>query len=460
MVEAWRRIDTRITYQDILDRQRTDHDFGGIGLKKLSKNALQNHCYRDSRKILNNWVEYGRRDEPHRTEVETIEELSYKQIVYNAVLQESSAFQGRLVKFTFKRRTEDGLFHAESVQVTQANVLLTTFDILHFSDAALPKLSPDNHMTASMDAAWQMSLLLMERAQLHGKQHWSKLDRNCLPVTWFDRLEKSKKTISNPTYDGGCAVCTWEEGRDAGVASNDKRKSEDFVTARKRGKAPSGSNSDEPLVKKRRRAQVAKVELDSDSESKAEVIIDDESPGARRGTSAARSSAVMTPVQPRRSSRAVSRDQEDYDAETEDCDDDATQGMLSSGVSLSIFLFCWSADAEFVCRTNQCGLLVACQTLTTRTRPRTADCSNLHWLATPAYHTTTPAPCTTPPISNLLLQLVRNLNGKRSESPPDTICFTLALTELLNWRTIKVDRIAERCHSPQLISINHSRLAT
>lgn len=329
MIEAWRRIDTRITYQDILDRQRSDPVFGGIGLKKLTKNALQNHCYRDCRKILNNWVEYGRRDEPHRTEVETIEELTYNQIVYNTVLRESSTFKGRLVRLTFRREKEDGLFRAVPVQVTPANVRRTTFDILHFMDGALPMISPDNHMTPSMDAAWQMSLLLTERAQMHGKQHWSKLDRQCLPITWYDRLKASKKTVSNPTYDGGCAVCSWTEGREEGLTFNQEM--EDLLSApRKRIRAPSDTNRDGLLFKKRKRAQSTRYDPDSDTESEDGVVIEGGSPRARYDSPASSHLAFTTPLK----LPLASTGEEVYDIEMEDCDKGATQGLLFSGVSL------------------------------------------------------------------------------------------------------------------------------
>lgn len=326
MIEAWRRIDTRITYQDILDRQRTDPGFGGIGLKKLSKNALQNHCYRDCRKILNNWVEYGRRDDPHRTEVETIEGLTYDQIVYNTVLPRCSSFNGRLVKLAFKRRTEDGLFHAVPVQVTPANVLQTTFDIMRFRDAALPKMSPTNFMTFDMDAAWQMSLSLMERARMHGKQHWSKLDRQCLPVTWFDRVAKSKKTVPNPTYDGGCAVCTWTEGRDEGFALKDRSNQS---TPRKRIRASSDSNSDEPLFKKQKRVQIANDDLNSDYESEDELVMDEGSPRARHDPCATGSHTFLTPTQ----SLSMSRVGMESNAGMEEHDGAATHDMLCSEVS-------------------------------------------------------------------------------------------------------------------------------
>jgi hypothetical protein len=331
MIEAWRRIDSRITYQDILDRQRSDPTFGGIGLKKLSKNALQNHCYRDCRKLLNSWVEYGRRGEPHRTEVETIEGLSYDQVVYNTVLKESPTFKGRLVKIAFRRRPKDGLFRATPMEVTSANVRQTTFDLLQFMDAAPePKQSsPDNYMTPCMDAAWEMSLILSERARMHDKQHWSKLARQCLPVTWGDRLAKSKKTVSNSTYDGGCAICSWTEGRDEGFTF-DQEKEDHLFTPRKRIRSPSESNSDEPLSRKRKRNKfVMNYNLDSETESEDEIIIKDGSPQTRDGSSPSSSLVFATPVH----SRSAYASDEDYDIEVVGDDENATESLSSSEVS-------------------------------------------------------------------------------------------------------------------------------
>ena len=342
MVEAWRRLDSRITYEDIRDRQRSDPDFGGLGLKKLSKNALQNHCRRDCRKVLNNWVEYGRRDEPHRTEVETIEELTYENIAYNTVLRRSEEFPHRLVKVRFQRRTEDGFWYAEPLEVTGANVTQTTFCIHRFEKAALPALSTENYMTKSMDAAWEMSLLLQERARKHGKQHWSKLNKQCLPVTWFDRVKREKRTAPNPTYDGGCAICTWTEGSSEGVESNKKeskkRKLQTFVTPNKRSRAASDSNSDEPLMTKLKRVRLSEAGIDSDYESEDDEI-PDESPvnNRHKESTPISSTAFTTPVRTRRTFYGKLKEENEYDAGVEDYDEDedATQGLLSSEVCLN-----------------------------------------------------------------------------------------------------------------------------
>jgi hypothetical protein len=325
MIEGWRRIDSRISYQDILDRQRCDPDYGGIGLKKSTPNALQNHCRRACRKILNNWVEYGRRDEPHRTEVEAIEELDYDNIVNNTVLNELADFPGRLVKVRFQRLLDDGLWHAEKMEVTEANIRETTYDINHFCGSALPGISDTNLMTKCMIAAWEMSILLQERAGVHGKQHWSKLDKQCLPTSWFDRLQKHQRTVANVTFDGGCAVCTWTEGReDAVVLTKQKQKQPAVSTLRKRGRATSSSNSDEPLMKKHKKTRAAKDDEESDQEEARDDALEEET---------ASRPAFSTPVPPRRAVRFAA--EADYEAEAEDYDDDATESMLSSEVRMA-----------------------------------------------------------------------------------------------------------------------------
>ncbi len=203
LVEAWRHLDTRISYRDILDRQQEDPD---LGLVKHSKNALQNHCRRECRKVLNSWVEYGRRDEPHRTEVEAIEGLTYENIVHNTTLNRCNAMPDRLVKVRLERRHDDGLYYAVPLEVTSTNRLETTLPLDHFLHGG-----EAGEMTQSMSKAWEMYLILTERAEVHGLDHWSKLPRMCLPVSWYDRTRV--KSVPNDTYDGGCAICTWSVER-------------------------------------------------------------------------------------------------------------------------------------------------------------------------------------------------------------------------------------------------------
>jgi hypothetical protein len=66
-------------------------------------------------------------------------------------------------------------------------------------------------MTPAMNNAFSMMLRLHERAMFHKVHHWSKLQKSCLPATWFDRTKK--KPVENNTGDGGCDICTWEFGK-------------------------------------------------------------------------------------------------------------------------------------------------------------------------------------------------------------------------------------------------------
>jgi hypothetical protein len=249
LVEAWRRLDTRIGYQDILDRQCADPK---LGLKKHSKNALQNHCRRECRKVLNTWVEYGRRDEPHRTDVEAIEVLSHENIRLNTILKPSLLFPSRLVKVRLQRKVEDGLYYATPHEVTLENWKETTLPLDYF----LPDSQP-REMTPKMHAAWEMYLILTERATVHGHEHWSKLPRSCLPVTWFDRT--TTKSVPNDTYDGGCAICTWSLDRPIPANPDVKpetKKSSSATKAKKRRRSRSRAEvwdlGDTPKAPKRR----------------------------------------------------------------------------------------------------------------------------------------------------------------------------------------------------------------
>jgi len=214
-VETWRRIDPRISYQDILDRMVADPHYGGVGLKKPSKNCLQNHCRRACRKVLNNWLEYGRRDEPHRTEVETIEQLSHHNIAHNTVLNRYDGSHDLLVRVRFERKHDDGIYRAVPFDVTEDNVFQTTFPLHYFLRHTLTP-STGMAMNREMMAAWELLLILQERAQVHGVHHWSRLKKRCLPISWFDRTKN--KAEKNDTFDGGCPVCSWCEGRDETAA--------------------------------------------------------------------------------------------------------------------------------------------------------------------------------------------------------------------------------------------------
>jgi hypothetical protein len=211
LVEAWRRIDPRITYTDILDRQTEDH-VNRIG--KLDKNALQNRCRRECRLALGSWTDGERRDEVYRTDVEVIEKLSYQNITFNTILDVCPSRQDRLTKVRLVTRSSDGQgkLVAQEFEVNSKNVYETTFPIDHFILKSEASPNGLHIMDDSMMAAWELCLILQERARLHKASHWSKLADQCKPVTWFDRTQN--KRVGNETYDGGCSVCTWIPGRD------------------------------------------------------------------------------------------------------------------------------------------------------------------------------------------------------------------------------------------------------
>jgi hypothetical protein len=214
LVETWRRLDPRITYPDILDRQIEDPI---QRLKKLDKNALQNHCRRECRMILGMWTNYERREVPHRTDVEAIECLSYQNVMLNTILNVCPDRQDRLTKVRLTKRSQDGCgkYYAEPYEVNETNLYQTTFPIDRFvlkSEAGPNGLHP---MDRSMLAAWELSLILQERARHHGVSHWKKLGDSCRPISWFDRTVKKRR--ENQTFDGGCSVCTWVLGKDQGL---------------------------------------------------------------------------------------------------------------------------------------------------------------------------------------------------------------------------------------------------
>ena len=206
-----------------------------LGLTKVSKNALSNHCHRACRKLLNCWVEYGRRDEPHKTEVEAIERLSWNNIVYNTTLNSCSHAPHRLVKIKLVRDGQQGLFRPEQVRVNHRNIWDTTFDLRHFMPSRVP--GAKKPWTRAMNAAWQMHLRLSDRAMLHNVSHWSKLPKRCLPISWFDRTKE--KVVANDTYDGGCEVCTYMPWREYPESENIAMSSEN-TTSRKRKWAERG----------------------------------------------------------------------------------------------------------------------------------------------------------------------------------------------------------------------------
>ncbi|EXJ93122.1 hypothetical protein A1O3_01679 [Capronia epimyces CBS 606.96] len=230
LVETWRRIDSRIRYSDILDRMVADPTFGGIGLKKPSPNILQNNCGRGCRKLLNTWTGHINREEPHRTEVEAIEELTSHHLTYNTVLDVSELFPTRLVKVKLVQRVDYSPLHVEKYEVSVTNWQHTTLPLDHFIRGAGPRVN--NGMDNAKLTAWELLLVLQERARNHDLQHWSKLPNSCLPVTWFERTRNKQEP--NDTFDGGCDLCTWSSDYAAATPEVDSAKQKTNTTQTKR----------------------------------------------------------------------------------------------------------------------------------------------------------------------------------------------------------------------------------
>jgi len=143
------------------------------------------------------------------TAVESIEQLSFHNLQFNTVLDISDLRPDRLTKVKFVRRIENGLLRPEKCTVTGSNWTAMTFPLNHFLEGM--GNSPYEPMSSAMSEAWELLLILQERARHHRVTHWSKLPKTCLPMTWFDRT-KQKPRI-NDTFDGGCGQCSWLLGR-------------------------------------------------------------------------------------------------------------------------------------------------------------------------------------------------------------------------------------------------------
>ena len=212
LVEAWRRLDPRITYTDILDRQT---EVPERRISKLDKNALSNRCTRECRKVLGSWTCYDKRDIPHRTDVEAIEKLSHENILLNTVLNICPGRQDRLNRVRMVRKSGDdwGKLYAEPCEFDATDMHKMTFPLDHFILKSEVPLGGFHSMDDTMMAAWELSLILQERARLHKQYSWATLPDRCKPASWYDRTGGGKR-VENDSFDGGCPVCTWVPGRD------------------------------------------------------------------------------------------------------------------------------------------------------------------------------------------------------------------------------------------------------
>ncbi|RMZ80526.1 hypothetical protein DV737_g2929, partial [Chaetothyriales sp. CBS 132003] len=133
LIEAWRRLDPRISYEDIIERMTADPEFcQGKGLIIPSKNSLQMHTLRSCRKLLGYWQLEGQKEEPSRAMVEAIERLTPSNLLYNTVLPICESDPNRLVKLKFERKTEDGQFKAVPLVVTADNINKVTLPLDFF----------------------------------------------------------------------------------------------------------------------------------------------------------------------------------------------------------------------------------------------------------------------------------------------------------------------------------------
>lgn len=259
LVEAWRRTDPRINYADILDRQIEDHK---LKLTKITSNAFQNHCRRECRMILGLWTSYDRRDIPHRTDVEAVEGLTYNNIKLNTILQICQDHPDRLNKVSLVKRAQDGCgkYYAEPRVFDDTNILDNTFPMDYF--VLRSEISTILHsMDSSMIAAWELSLVLSERASIHGVSHWSKLPKACRPVSWFDRT--NEKSRANETFDEGCEVCTWDPARD-------RRDHKDYILAELRTHSSSVPATETSRKRKTRSAETRSESATSSSNDDSE----------------------------------------------------------------------------------------------------------------------------------------------------------------------------------------------
>ena len=217
--------------------------------------------FRSCRKVLGNWQVDSRLEEPHRTMVEAIEMLSHDNLIYNTVLPRWDVDPGRLVKLKLERKSEDGQLRRVPMKVTPENLTAVTFPVTFFCQHLPGGIGIFN---ASMDKAWELLLILQERAGIHGVNHWSKLHKNCRPVTWRNRTRGAasenrpaddqdgddRLNLWSGTYDGGCAICTWNESRDYGreyVIPQDLP----VHTPTRRASRPTTSAAPDPMPRKR-----------------------------------------------------------------------------------------------------------------------------------------------------------------------------------------------------------------
>ena len=256
LVEAWRRTDPRIQYHDIIDRQTEDD---ALGLQKLTTNALSNQVKRGWRKVTGSWVEYCKRKEPHKADLESLEKLTLHNLISNSLLQPCEFAHDRLQRVRIFRGEDNnnndgqGHFHLEPLEVTLENLEETTlpgdYFTKHLSKDKVQKLGT---MTIGMSEAFSCLIDLQERAELHGIEDWRNLPPICLPRSWFDRTRyaKSAKSVKRKDFihDGECEICVWSPKRKVASPRGVQEEVPVAGTKRKRSRKSTASAESEGSV--------------------------------------------------------------------------------------------------------------------------------------------------------------------------------------------------------------------
>ncbi|KAL9106612.1 MAG: hypothetical protein Q9227_008395 [Pyrenula ochraceoflavens] len=224
MIEAWRLLDPRITYGDIIARMDEDPKWG---YKRPSPNTLQQRCSREFRRPFHKFVANIRRGITSREDVRAIERLTQLNIDFNTTLgpsPECSSFlsRKRLVKNKDQLSTE--LISRED-EIELGLQPLQNHDFLLARTATGEHASSDapfkrvqREFRESVDEAIELLFILQERARAHGlpevertdKSAWESLPDCCLPAEWQQSKRqpsvkrKSKEPV--PVFEG-CDAC-------------------------------------------------------------------------------------------------------------------------------------------------------------------------------------------------------------------------------------------------------------
>lgn len=209
-IAAWRLLDPRVTYQDILDRMTEDEVY-----QRPTKNALQQSVYRNVRKLLHSFVGQSVRGDPQRVDVEAIEDLTSLNVERNTVLSEPC------IEFDPQRLVKLGLFQddsgwkAELVNVTKDNVQAATVPMHYFRtghDIDGPFL-----MSQRMNEAFTLLLQLQYEAAKQGLEHWTRLEKKYFPDSWHDRIKHTVMKQKKEEKDNTAGMIAFTQSEESDV---------------------------------------------------------------------------------------------------------------------------------------------------------------------------------------------------------------------------------------------------